>query len=102
AKDFRVWAGSVNALCAFQDVEPASSDTDCKRKIVSVLDSVAAKLGNTRTVCRKYYVHPTVIAAFERGSIHNYIPDAGTTELNPEEKALLDLLEQEKIAEVAC
>jgi DNA topoisomerase-1 len=100
AKDFRVWAGSVNALCAFQELEPAASETDCKRKIVAVLDSVASKLGNTRTVCRKYYVHPTVIASFERGSIYNYLPDADTSLLNPEEKALINLLESEQIAEV--
>ena len=104
AKDFRAWAGSVNALCAFRDVGDFTSETDCKRKVVAVIDSVAEKLGNTRSVCRKYYVDPTVIAAYENGTIKNY-PVADNISgncLNPDEEALLRLLENEKIAEVVC
>ncbi len=104
AKDFRVWAGSVHALGAFRDLEKPSSATDCKRKIVDVLDFVASKLGNTRSVCKKYYVHPTVIAAFEKGSIFKYEPveNIPGNNLNPEEEALVRLLENEKIAEASC
>lgn len=101
AKDFRAWSGSINALCAFLDIGEFTSETDCKHKIINVLDSVAQKLGNTRTVCKKYYVHPTVIAAYEKGSIWNYKPGlADDNELNSNEKALLKLLTTEDIAEV--
>lgn len=101
AKDFRAWSGSINALCAFLDIGEFTSETDCKHKIINVLDSVAQKLGNTRTVCKKYYVHPTVIAAYEKGSIWNYKPgQADDGELNSNEKALLKLLTTEDIAEV--
>lgn len=104
AKDFRAWAGSLNALCAFNELGKHTSETDCKRKIVNVLDSVASKLGNTRTVCKKYYVHPTVIASYEKGSIWNYdiAAKVGDGELNSQEKALLDLLCMEDIAEVVA
>lgn len=101
AKDFRAWAGSLNALCAFIDIGEFTSDTDCKRKIVGVIDSVAEKLGNTRTVCKKYYIHPTVIATYEKGRIDNYKPESTTSEeFNANEKALLRLLTDEDIAEV--
>lgn len=100
AKDFRVWAGSVNALCAFQESEVPKNQSECKHKIIEVLDSVAAKLGNTRTVCKKYYVHPTVIAAYEKGSIWKYKPGRSKSTLNPEEKILVNLLQNETIAEV--
>ncbi|MNJ95161.1 Eukaryotic DNA topoisomerase I, catalytic core [compost metagenome] len=101
AKDFRAWAGSLNALCAFRDVGKFTNETDCKQKIIDVLDFVAKKLGNTRTVCKKYYVHPTIIAAYEKGSIWNYKPiEADEEDLNPEEKMLLKLLITEDIAEV--
>jgi DNA topoisomerase-1 len=102
AKDFRSWAGSVNALCAFQEIGAYASETDCKRKIVEVIDSVAEKLGNTRTVCRKYYVHPTVIAAYEKGNIDQYkmVKNVKGNELTAEEEALVKLLENETIAEV--
>jgi len=102
AKDFRAWAGSLNALCAFNELGEFENVTDFKKKVVSVFDSVAQKLGNTRTVCKKYYVHPTVVAAYEKGTLWNYkiteIDNDG--ELNPSEKALLELLSTEDIAEV--
>jgi DNA topoisomerase-1 len=34
---------------------------------------VAAHLGNTRTVCKKYYVHPAVFRAYENGRIQRYL-----------------------------
>lgn len=100
AKDFRCWAGSVNALHEFQESEKPQTPTESKHKIVEVLDTVASKLGNTRTVCKKYYVHPTVIAAYESGRIWDYKLEYKISELNPEEEALVNLLENEKIAEV--
>ncbi len=102
AKDFRVWSGSVHALCNFLDDEVPENPTQCKKKVIEVLDKVAQKLGNTRAVCKKYYVHPTVLAAAEKGSIWLY-KDAKTVKhrnLNPEEKVLMHLLENEKIAAV--
>ncbi|RZJ29671.1 MAG: DNA topoisomerase IB, partial [Flavobacterium sp.] len=104
AKDFRAWAGSVNALCGFLSMDECTSATDCKRKVTEVIDSVAKKLGNTRTVCKKYYIDPTVIATFENGNISKYKPgeDIANNKLNPDEEALVRLLENEKIAEVAA
>ena len=102
AKDFRVWSGSVHALCNFLEDEAPENPTQCKKKVIEVLDKVAQKLGNTRAVCKKYYVHPTVLAAAEKGSIWLY-KDAKTVKhknLNPEEKVLMNLLENEKIAAV--
>jgi len=104
AKDFRAWAGSLNALCAFHELGEFKTPTELKKNIVNVLDHVAEKLGNTRTVCKKYYVHPTVVAAYEKGSLWNYTvtesDNAG--ELNPSEQALLQLLSTEDIAEVVA
>ncbi|MFI5161835.1 MAG: DNA topoisomerase IB [Sphingobacteriales bacterium] len=107
AKDFRTWAGSVSALYAFKEAGEFDTVTECKKKIVSVLDEVAINLGNTRTVCKKYYVHPTVIKSYEDGTIFKYIgkldedKDVNAAELNTAEKALLELLEHEKLAEAS-
>jgi DNA topoisomerase-1 len=107
AKDFRTWAGSVSALYAFKEAGEFDTITECKRKIVSVLDEVAVNLGNTRTVCKKYYVHPTVIKSYEEGTIFKYISkldeekDVNAAELNTAEKVLLELLENEKLAEAS-
>ena len=107
AKDFRTWAGSVSALYAFKEIGEFDTVTECKKKIVSVLDEVALNLGNTRTVCKKYYVHPTVIKSYEEGTIFHYIKqldedrDVSSAELNKAERALLELLEKEKLAEAS-
>jgi DNA topoisomerase-1 len=104
AKDFRTWAGSVSALYAFKEAGEFNNATECKKKIVSVLDEVAINLGNTRTVCKKYYVHPSIIKSYEEGTLFKYIADLDenndekASELRDAEKALLKLLETEKLA----
>jgi DNA topoisomerase I len=104
AKDFRTWAGSVSALYAFKSAGGFETETECKKKIVSVLDEVAVNLGNTRTVCKKYYVHPAVIKSYEDGTIFKLIEQldeteqASASELNFAEKVLLQLLESEGMA----
>lgn len=73
AKDFRTWAGSLNILWAFKSIGDSTSPTDCKKKIVEALDEVSSKLGNTRTVCKKYYVHPGLIKMYEENSLKQYV-----------------------------
>src|SRR5947209_6147218 len=67
AKDFRTWAGTMLAarhLCA---IGPASSRREAERSVVRAIDTVADRLGNTRAVCRKYYVHPGLVRAYFMG-----------------------------------
>lgn len=64
-KDFRTWAGSVAALQIMCHVEDLMSDADNKRNVVHIVDGVAAKLGNTRSVCKKYYIHPALLQSYE-------------------------------------
>ncbi|RVU00658.1 DNA topoisomerase IB [Mucilaginibacter limnophilus] len=107
AKDFRTWAGSVSALFAFKQAGGFENVTECKKKIVSVLDEVALNLGNTRTVCKKYYVHPAVIKNYEEGTLFKYLEgldedaDIKASELTLAEKALLQILENEKLAKAS-
>lgn len=107
AKDFRTWSGSVSALYAFKEAGEFNNVTECRKKIVSVLDEVAINLGNTRTVCKKYYVHPTIIKSYEEGTLFNYIKeldedkDVKAAELNLAEKAMLEILANEKLAEAS-
>jgi len=102
AKDFRTWSGSVQALLAFRSIEPCDTETGRKKNIVAALDAVAAHLGNTRTVCRKYYVHPVIIDLYEKQKLHHYLmaPDAAKNTadrkgLATEERLLLRILEKE-------
>jgi DNA topoisomerase-1 len=67
AKNFRTWAGTVLAAAALCECPAPVSDAAFKRSVVQAVDSVSAKLGNTRAVCRKCYVHPAVFEAFRSG-----------------------------------
>lgn len=67
AKDFRTWGGTMVAAVELRTIGPAASRREADRNIVRALDAVAATLGNTRTVCRKYYVHPALLNAYYRG-----------------------------------
>jgi DNA topoisomerase I len=69
SKDFRTWAGTVLAVEAFRACGPCRSRKDAQRAIVRAIDEVAARLRNTRAVCRKCYVHPAVVTAFEQGTL---------------------------------
>jgi len=107
AKDFRTWAGSVSALHAFNEAGGFDTITECHKKIVNVLDEVAINLGNTRTVCKKYYVHPGIIKSYEDGTLFSYIKELDddnnvkAAELTMAEKALLEILENGKLAEAS-
>ncbi len=67
AKDFRTWGGTMVAAVALRTMGPATSRREADRNIVRALDAVAERLGNTRAVCRKYYVHPALVNAYHLG-----------------------------------
>jgi len=69
AKDFRTWAGTMLAAQALAEIGPARLVKDKKANIVRAVDRVAERLGNTRAVCRKYYIHPTILDAYGRGHV---------------------------------
>jgi DNA topoisomerase-1 len=64
SKDFRTWAGTVLAAQLLRDFEAFESDSQAKRNIVQAVESVAKRLGNTKAVCRKCYIHPAVLDAY--------------------------------------
>ncbi|CAN5579723.1 hypothetical protein BH10BAC3_BH10BAC3_34400 [soil metagenome] len=85
AKDFRTWAGSLNILRAFKSIGEAIDETARKQNIVAALDLVSSKLGNTQTVCKKYYVHPGLIHLYEANNVSKYLGELDELE-EPDEK----------------
>jgi DNA topoisomerase-1 len=69
AKDFRTWAGTVLAATALRQLEKARTATHAKRNVVQAIEAVAGMLGNTRSVCRKSYIHPAIIDCYVDGSM---------------------------------
>lgn len=95
AKDFRTWGGTTLALMQLAGFDPCESDTEAKKNITAMIKAVAAELGNTTTVCRKYYIHPAVLDCYLRGELGSDLLRANQRgELRPEEAALLKLLAQ--------
>jgi DNA topoisomerase-1 len=67
AKDFRTWAGTMLAAQALRTIGGFGTVKEANANIVRAIDEVAKRLGNTRAVCRKYYVHPVIIEAYYDG-----------------------------------
>lgn len=101
AKDFRTWSGTVLAALALQEFEKFDSETQAKKNIVRAIESVASRLGNTPTICRKCYVHPAVLEAYLDGSVLEALRTTSEEALvkdlhalRPEEAAVLAMLQQ--------
>ncbi len=99
AKDFRTWSGTVQALIAFKQMGFTEKQADQKKNIVAALDFVSNLLGNTRTVCKKYYVHPLIISLYETNTLDKYLnqlekieEDDNKSDLTQEEKVLMKIL----------
>ena len=67
AKDFRTWAGTMLAAKQLCAIGPAKTRREAERNMLRAIDTVADRLGNTRAVCRKYYVHPGLLRAYLQG-----------------------------------
>jgi len=94
AKDFRTWAGTVLAANLLHEIGKPDSATAAKRQIREALHQVAARLGNTVAICRKCYVHPSVLEAYTAGALRlrRLAPKEGA--LRPEERATLRFLQR--------
>lgn len=93
-KDFRTWAGTIHAFLAFKELGGFETATEAKKKIAEALDMVSKNLGNTRNVCKKYYVHPVILSLYESKSLDKYITELDEIEKKDEKS---DLTSAEKV-----
>ncbi|WP_308992345.1 DNA topoisomerase IB [Mariniflexile litorale] len=96
AKDFRTWSASVSFFNALLEFGKATSEDEIKKNILKAYDVAANTLGNTRNVCRKYYVHPVIVDTYEKGNLYktfNKIEKVKKVSnlLSPSEKEILKL-----------
>jgi DNA topoisomerase-1 len=99
AKDFRTWSGTKLAVAALTQIGECTSQRQVKSNILRAIDQVAEQLNNTRAVCRKYYVHPSVFQVYAAGTmvdiLQNGTKQIGKSELEPDEAAVVWLLRQQ-------
>lgn len=100
AKDFRTWNATVLAAKALQEIEKFDSKAQAKKNVIHAVEQVAKRLGNTRSVCRKSYIHPAVLEAYLDGSLLDTLEQRARTEMkklhsmSPEEAAVLAFLQE--------
>jgi DNA topoisomerase-1 len=99
AKDFRTWSGTVLAAMLLREFEPYESQTQAKKNVIEAIKTVAERLGNTPSVCRKCYIHPAVLEHYFSGEMLKAIEtevaeqvDRQLKDLREEEFHLLKLL----------
>jgi DNA topoisomerase-1 len=94
AKDFRTWTGSVYAIEAFKELGCCDNETEKKKRTVQALDMVAKRLGNTRAVCKKYYIHPIVEELYSSGKLETFFQKRSTerNQFSEAENILMQIL----------
>jgi DNA topoisomerase-1 len=99
AKDFRTWAGTVMAAKALAEAGPADGRARAEKTVRAMIKQVAARLGNTPTVCRASYIHPGVIEAYLDGELSLDLPPSDDKDaarwLRPEEAGVLEFLRRD-------
>lgn len=97
AKEYRTWMGSVLAARSLAALPSPESDREARHGVKEVVTDVSHELGNTPTVCRKSYVHPGIIRAYEHGTLAARWKGspAGSRRLSPDERRLLAFLRSE-------
>lgn len=98
AKDFRTWVATVLAAECLQRPQTDGIPNHRAHRIKQAIERVANRLGNTPTTCRKAYIHPGILSAYENGTLH--IPTRGPTigwrSLSAVERAVQRLLKQQR------
>jgi DNA topoisomerase-1 len=107
AKDFRTWAGTVLAALALAEFEDFDNKAKAKKNLKAAIEKVAARLGNTPTICRKCYVHPEILNGYLDGDVLRDVKEEIEQELRddlsslkPEEAAVLSLLQKRLTREI--
>jgi DNA topoisomerase-1 len=71
-KDFRTLMASAVVLESLSRISPAKSARGRKRQVLDAIRSAADRLSNTPAICRKSYVHDTIVTAFEDGILERF------------------------------
>ncbi|MGO4568362.1 DNA topoisomerase IB [Rhizobium sp. 2YAF20] len=91
SRQFRTWGATCMAVKVLAPLETAASERAVARQLNEAIDHVAAKLVNTRSVCRASYIHPAVFEDFRAGKLRDVLKIKTTSE------RLLQWMDEEEI-----
>jgi DNA topoisomerase-1 len=105
SKDFRTWAGTVLAAQLLRECDDFKSEAQAKKNVIAAIEQVAGKLGNTKAVCRKCYIHPAVLESYMDRTLIRCMAQRGrrvvrSGALNECENAVLALLQRRNPGEL--
>ncbi|NJW54173.1 DNA topoisomerase IB [Salinimicrobium oceani] len=97
AKDFRTWSATKIFFESLREIGYTEEEKQNKSNLLKAYDTAASALGNTRSVCRSYYVHPHVVELYQTGNIVPYFQKVerkrtSKPNLSQTEEVLLELL----------
>lgn len=95
AKDFRTWAASKIFLKKIIEFKEVDAKKEKEKNIMEACSLSAEKLGNTRSVCKNYYIHPALIKGYLSGELKKYksVSNKTNSYLDSVEKMLLKIIE---------
>ena len=85
SKHFRTWGGTTRALTLFAAAPQPETKRGTAKLMNKIIDQVSTRLGNTRTVCRKCYIHPKVFESWSAGRLENELARVNKTRRKPVE-----------------
>ena len=71
-KDLRTLMASAVVVESLSRITPAASERGRKRQVLEAIRAAADQLSNTPAICRKSYVHDTIVTAFEDGILERF------------------------------
>lgn len=87
AKNFRTWGGTTKAAKFLNEIGCCEDEKEVKKNMVDTVKFVASHLRNKPATCRKYYIHPVVLSAYQDGYI------LSTVEKHPKFKKLEPIID---------
>ena len=102
AKDFRTWGATNLSANNLYKLGNADDEKTGKKNIIDTVKKVASHLNNTVSVCRNYYIHPTVIKAYTNNILVPHFANFAKSKINQgklswDEFALIKLLQKHPI-----
>jgi DNA topoisomerase-1 len=91
SRQFRTWGATCMAVEALVSLQAAASERALARQLNEAIDQVAAKLVNTRSVCRSSYIHPAVFEDFRAGRLRDVL------RMKTKSERLLQWLDEDEI-----
>src|SRR6202000_88459 len=88
-KDFRTLMASAVVLESLSRVSPAASERGRKRQVLDAIRAAADQLSNTPAICRKSYLHDTIVTAYEEVILERFAATLKTQRVQFKREQLL-------------